>query len=71
MNRLYVYLLTVAVGVMSGCAIDPKFLAHKPLVGSDRPVHIDDVRMMRQMERTPVLDPALIGYMQHIRQRLE
>ncbi|WOE66428.1 M48 family metalloprotease [Aeromonas allosaccharophila] len=71
MNRLYVYLLTVAIGVMSGCAIDPKFLAHKPLVGSDRPVHIDDVRMMRQMERTPVLDPALIGYMQHIRQRLE
>ena len=71
MNRIYVYLLTVAIGMMSGCAIDPKFLAHKPLVGSDRPVHIDDVRMMRQMERTPILDPALIGYMQHIRQRLE
>jgi len=71
MNRFYFSLLALTIGMLPGCAIDPKFLAHTPLAGSDRPVHIDDVRMMRQMDRTPVLDPTLIGYTQRIRQRLE
>lgn len=63
----------LALGMLSllGCAIDPKYSALKPLEGSDREININDVRQLRQMDRTPVLDQALIEYVQGIRQRLE
>lgn len=71
MIRLKLCLFALALAALSGCAIDPKYSALKPLEGADRKVNIEDVRQLRQMDRTPVLDPALIGYVQRIRQRLE
>lgn len=71
MTRLRACLLALGLVVLSGCAVDPKYSALKPLEGADRKVNINDVRQLRQMDRTPVLDPALIEYMQRIRQRLE
>ncbi|MNC03222.1 Metalloprotease LoiP precursor [compost metagenome] len=71
MMRLGACLFAFALAALSGCAVDPKYSAFKPLEGADRKVNIDDVRLLRQMDRTPVLDPALIQYVQGIRQRLE
>ena len=71
MIRLSGYLLALGLLTLFGCTIDPKYSALKPLAGADRKININDVRQMRQMDRTPVLDPALIEYVQRIRQRLE
>ncbi|WP_433768131.1 M48 family metallopeptidase [Pseudomonas putida] len=71
MIRLCVCLLALTFAALSGCAVDPKYDAFKPLEGADRKVNINDVRDLRQMNRTPVLDPALVGYVQRVRQRLE
>lgn len=71
MSRLSGCLLALGLLTLFGCTIDPKYSALKPLEGADRKININDVRQLRQMDRTPVLDPALIAYVQRIRQRLE
>ncbi|MFJ4068579.1 M48 family metallopeptidase [Pseudomonas sp. NPDC089996] len=71
MTRLGCGLLALALAMLCGCAVDPKYSPLKPLEGADRKVNINDVRQLRQMDRTPVLDPDLIAYVQRIRQRLE
>ncbi|MDZ3993847.1 M48 family metalloprotease [Pseudomonas sp. Teo4] len=71
MTKLGCCLLALALVVLSGCAVDPKYSPLKPLEGADRKVNINDIRLLRQMDRTPILDPNLIGFVQRIRQRLE
>jgi Putative Zn-dependent protease, contains TPR repeats len=71
MTKLGCCLLALALAVLCGCAVDPKYSALKPLEGADRKVNINDIRQLRQMDRTPILDANLIGYVQRIRQRLE
>ncbi|BBH44228.1 M48 family metalloprotease [Pseudomonas sp. KU43P] len=70
-TKLGGYLLAFALVVLTGCAVDPKYSALKPLEGADRKVNINDIRQLRQMDRTPILDANLIAFVQRVRQRLE
>lgn len=71
MTKLVGGLFALVLVMLSGCAVDPKYSALKPLEGADRKVDINDIRQLRQMDRTPILDPNLIGFVQRVRQRLE
>ncbi len=63
--------IVLALFALQGCASTSELSALKETEGYDRRVNINDIRSMRQMDRTPVEDMALIEYMQRIRRRLE
>lgn len=71
MTKLAGGLIALVLVMLCGCAVDPKYSAFKPLEGADRKVNINDIRQLRQMDRTPILDPNLIEFVQRVRQRLE
>lgn len=71
MNILRFSWLSIMALLLVACVSTEELNALKETPGYDRPVNINDVRTMRQMDRTPVEDLALIEYMQRIRQRLE
>lgn len=71
MNIIRILWVALALTALQGCASTSELSALKKTDGYDRRVNINDIRSMRQMDRTPVEDIALIEYMQRIRQRLE
>lgn len=71
MSRWCWPLMAAGLLVFGGCASDGRYSLLQPMEGVDRKVDIGDVRLLRQMDRTPVQDPGLLNHVQTIRARLE